>query len=427
MKEVKFIDLFAGIGGFHYALKAALKEIDKKNNPKCVFVSEIDDYAKKVYSINFNYNIDEIINIRDVKKSDIEDHDFLFAGFPCQTFSNAGKKMGFLDQIRGTLFFEIAEILSIKKPKYFILENVKHLVKHNNGETFNTIINTINDLGYLTTEKPVVISATQIGVPQKRERVYILGVRKDLVENKEFIDSPKPYSEIKYFSNEIVEKNVDEFYYGLVEEKVKIAIEAWGEFLKNVKPPKGRTMPVIWFDYLFTNIVERKKILNNSTISEWRKKYFRDMWEVYDDNSTYINKWRKKYNVDEWQAREKKFEWQAGIGNFDIKNSFIQLRQSGIRCRRKEDFPTLVAMVQTPLIFDDNRKKWRYLTPNETGKLQNFYKIRDEDIDLGFKSYSELFGRSQRHDFITQKQFGNSININVVKQLIIYILNNFWS
>ncbi|WP_342259022.1 DNA (cytosine-5-)-methyltransferase [Spiroplasma endosymbiont of Dioctria linearis] len=426
MSEIKFIDLFAGIGGFHYALKSALNELQSNLNSKCVFVSEIDEYAKKVYSNNFNYDINKIINIRDIDKNDIENHDFLFAGFPCQTFSNAGKKLGFIDKTRGTLFFEIAEILKVKKPKFFLLENVKHLVKHDKSRTFNLILDTIRELGYITTKEPLILSATEIGVPQKRERVYIIGVRQDLVSDLEFIDKPKMNLENKYLYNEIIEKEVLEDYFDMVDNKVKIAIEAWGKFLKKIKLPTNRSLPVIWFDDLFTSKKRQNEILNDNSVSEWRKKYLKDMWLVYKENKEFIDKWKEEYGVKNWQAREKKFEWQAGRENKDIKNSFIQLRQSGIRCRRKESFPTLVAMVQTPLVYDDKRKKWRFLTPNETGKLQNFYKIKSDDFDFKFKSYSDIYGTSLRHDFISQKQFGNSININVVKQIIKYILENFY-
>ena len=134
MKKIKFIDLFAGLGGF----RVVLEKIAKKKNIKteCVLVSEIDDKVIKTYKNNFGNN-EKFIYIRDIddKCSQVPDHDFLFAGFPCQCFSNAGKKMGFLDEIRGTLFFDIAKILKCKKPKFILLENVKYLTKHDNGNT----------------------------------------------------------------------------------------------------------------------------------------------------------------------------------------------------------------------------------------------------------------------------------------------------
>ncbi|MBY7703607.1 DNA (cytosine-5-)-methyltransferase [Vibrio harveyi] len=135
MKKIRFVDLFAGIGGFHKALEIVSKKNDY--DIECVFVSEIDKEAIKTYTSNFSFDKDKIVNIRDIddNASQVPEHDFLFAGFPCQTFSNAGKKEGFIDEVRGTLFFDIVKILKFKKPKYILLENVKHLVKHDNGKT----------------------------------------------------------------------------------------------------------------------------------------------------------------------------------------------------------------------------------------------------------------------------------------------------
>ncbi len=134
MKSYKFIDLFAGLGGFRVAFESECK---KRNlSSKCVYVAEINEKVIKTYRANHEHKENEKIgNIRDVPPEQVPKHDFLFAGFPCQTFSNAGKKLGFLDQVRGTLFYDIANILEIAKPKFALLENVKHLVNHDNGET----------------------------------------------------------------------------------------------------------------------------------------------------------------------------------------------------------------------------------------------------------------------------------------------------
>lgn len=119
MKKIVFIDLFAGIGGFHISFKKITKL--KNLETKCSFVSEIDNRAKQVYAENFGTKVNDIINIKDIgeKVELVPNHDFLFAGFPCQTFSNAGKKRGFLDEIRGTLFFDIVKILKFKSPNFF--------------------------------------------------------------------------------------------------------------------------------------------------------------------------------------------------------------------------------------------------------------------------------------------------------------------
>jgi DNA (cytosine-5)-methyltransferase 1 len=154
--------LFAGIGGFHQAADDL--------GGKCVFACEIDSEAKRAYELN--YGITPYGDITQLDKSEIPEHDILFAGFPCQPFSIIGKKLGF-DDIRGTLFFEIAKILSEKKPKMFILENVKQLKTHNKGKTLDVILKTLENLGYKVYND--VLNALNFGLPQKRERIIIVG------------------------------------------------------------------------------------------------------------------------------------------------------------------------------------------------------------------------------------------------------------
>ena len=162
MSKFTFIDLFAGIGGFHQAATAF--------GGVCVFASEIDPHAQQAYSAN--YNLQPHGDITKIDASDIPDHDILFAGFPCQPFSIIGAMKGFEDT-RGTLFFDIVRILKTKKPKMFILENVKQLSTHNKGETLEIILLTLKNLGYKVYWK--VLNALDFGLPQKRERTIIVG------------------------------------------------------------------------------------------------------------------------------------------------------------------------------------------------------------------------------------------------------------
>ena len=171
--KFKFIDLFAGIGGFHQAMEQLGGE--------CVFASEIDKYAIETYKEN--YNIDSNFNIRDIDEKDIPKHDVLCAGFPCQAFSKAGKRQG-MSETRGTLFFEIERILKYHKTKYIILENVRNLVSHDGGNTWRTIYTHLKDLGYRLTKEPIIISPHQLGIPQLRERVVILGVYDPINKDK---------------------------------------------------------------------------------------------------------------------------------------------------------------------------------------------------------------------------------------------------
>ena len=163
----KFIDLFAGIGGFHIALSSLGAE--------CVYANEWDSFAQKVYKENFG-----ILPEGDITKVDettIPDHDILCAGFPCQAFSISGKQRGFEDS-RGTLFFDVARVVKAKKPKVVFMENVKNFATHDNGNTLAVVKATMEELGYTFYEK--VLNAVNYGMPQKRERIYMVCFRNDL-------------------------------------------------------------------------------------------------------------------------------------------------------------------------------------------------------------------------------------------------------
>jgi DNA (cytosine-5)-methyltransferase 1 len=169
-KEIRFIDLFCGTGGFRIAAKIACRE--KNLQAKFVFASDIDADAQKIYSANFGESPQG--DITQIKTETIPNHDVLLAGFPCQPFSICGDLKGFEDS-RGTLFFDIARILEAKQPSAFILENVKQLKGHQEGKTLQRIIETLNNLGYSTDYQ--VLNALNFGLPQKRERIFIVGLK----------------------------------------------------------------------------------------------------------------------------------------------------------------------------------------------------------------------------------------------------------
>jgi DNA (cytosine-5)-methyltransferase 1 len=162
-----FIDLFAGIGGFHLALESM--------RANCVFASEWDKFAAETYEKNFQ--IKPFGDITKIDEKDIPKHDILCGGFPCQAFSISGKQKGFEDT-RGTLFFDIARIVDYHKPKVLFLENVKNLAKHDEGKTIKTIINTLEELEYSVFTK--VLNSSNFGLPQNRERIYIIAFHKSL-------------------------------------------------------------------------------------------------------------------------------------------------------------------------------------------------------------------------------------------------------
>src|SRR5680860_1488924 len=200
-EKLKFIDLFCGIGGFRIAFEEACEE--NGIHPECVFSSDIDKYAQESYEANFDEK--PVGDITKVDEKEIPDHDILFAGFPCQPFSIIGQMKG-LSDTRGTLFFDIARILKEKQPKAFMLENVKQQVGHDKGKTLKVIVQSLKDLGYHVQYS--VLNALDYGLPQKRERVVIVGHREPIMFT--FPSPEKPYRAL----TKILENKVDKKYFG---------------------------------------------------------------------------------------------------------------------------------------------------------------------------------------------------------------------
>lgn len=227
-KPIRFIDLFCGIGGFRIAADIASQALQM--TAECVFSSDIDPDAQKAYLQNFGEQPTGDITL--INEHDIPDHDLLFAGFPCQPFSICGDGKGF-DDTRGTLFFDIARILAAKKPKYFVLENVKQLRGHNNGQTLKHILKTLTDLGYYVDYK--VLNALDFGLPQKRERIFIVGflnkpssfvwpqVTSPYIPLESLLEQDVPFS---YYASEKIKQNrIDK----VVDKKIPQQTTIWHE------------------------------------------------------------------------------------------------------------------------------------------------------------------------------------------------------
>ena len=384
-KKFKYIDLFSGIGGFHQAMSSLGGE--------CILASEIDEYAIETYKKN--YGIDSNVNIRDIKAKDVPDFDVLCAGFPCQTFSKAGKQMGFNDETKGTLFFEIERILKAKHPKYIILENVRNLASHDHGKTWRVITEHLTACGYRLTEDALIVSPHQFGIPQLRERVVILGKY-----DPKNVDKPLPIfkEDFKQISKD------DNSIYDILEEKVDIkytiskyeygVLNAWNEFYQGIDI-KIIGFP-IWVEY-FTR-------RPNSNNPEWKNEFIRKNNKLYKDNKKFIDKWLKKYNyLKDWIPTHRKFEWQCGTKCKTIWEGLIQMRPSGIRVKMPTCFPALVAMVQIPIIGKYKRR----LTVREAARLQSF---PDKFIP-------------NANDQQAYKQFGNAVNVEVIKKCAKILFN----
>ena len=199
----KSIDLFAGIGGIRLGFEQAFG-----HDIQTVFVSEWDEKAVETYKANFNDSIDVVGDITKVDEQSIPEHDILLAGFPCQAFSLAGHKKGFEDA-RGTLFFDVARIVKKHKPKVVFCENVKNLINHDKGRTFQVIENILKDLGYIVFHK--ILNSKNFGVPQNRERIYIVAFRNDIA-SEQFI-FPDKTDDTQVIKDILEENEVSAKYY----------------------------------------------------------------------------------------------------------------------------------------------------------------------------------------------------------------------
>ena len=374
----KFIDLCSGIGGFHTALKDLGGE--------CVLAAEIDTYAIETYKKN--YDIDSNNNLRDLTKKEVPDYDILCAGFPCQTFSKAGSQQGF-EEIRGTIFFDIVRILTETKPKFILLENVRNLVSHNNGNTWNTIRKTLTEIGYLVPENPFILSPLNFGIPQSRERVFIPCIRKDIAKVEKIELEVPIKQDTTIFS--ILEPKVEDKY--TISDYEKYAIKVWEEFKQGVTT-KNLGFP-IWYDSFK---LDKESIKD---LPQWKQDFIIKNIELYETNKNFINGWEKKFNnLQDLQPTHRKFEWQMGTEYTSIYQGVIQFRPSGIRVKKPDFFPALVAMVHIPIIG----KYLRRLTPRECARLQSF---------------PDTFQLST-NEKQAYKQLGNSLNVKVAK----YVFEN---
>ena len=376
-----FIDLFSGIGGFHQSMTML--------GGKCVFASEIDEECNKVYLDNYSLSSD--VNIRNVKAEDIPKHKVLCAGFPCQAFSKAGKQMGLKDKTRGTLFFEIVRILEHHKTPYIILENVRNLVSHDKGNTWKIIQDNLYELGYRTTEEPLIVSPHQFGIPQLRDRVIILGKydpeNLDIPLNISFGDL-KDKNQCSIY--DVIDLNNNDSSYRISEYE-EYVLNIWDEFYKGIKE-KVIGFPIWSAFFKYTEAPEE--------FPKWKREFVKKNIALYNNNKEFIDQWLKKYsNLEKLSPTHTKMEWQAGKSIDSLWKGLIQFRPSGVRIKAPTCFPALVATVQIPVIGKYKRR----LTIEEVAKLQSF--------PLEFRPSSN---RQEAY-----KEFGNSINVEVIRQCAI--------
>ncbi len=389
--KFKFIDLFCGIGGFHQALSQL--------GGDCVFASDIDKECQRTYFDN--YGIVPVGDITKVDETTIPNFDVLCGGFPCQSFSKAGNRKG-IEDARGTLFFDVLRIAKHHKPKFMILENVRNLAGHDSGRTWKTIHENLTDIGYSVSEAPIIFSPHFIGIPQHRERVFILCKRIDLGEVPVFNLQPK--SGITCDIDLILQDDseIDYKKYGLSEE-LKSLIGIWNEFVQGISTP----LPgfPIWSDRL-RDLDMREDL---ELLPKWKKTFIVKNNELFEKNKSFLEKWLiKARQLENFTGSKAMLEWQAGkVENPNIWDTIMQFRPSGIRVKPPTYFPALVAITQTSIL--GNKK--RFMTPRECARIQSFPDT--------FKLHSK--------DSLAYKQFGNSVNVEIVRMFAEFLLynNNF--
>jgi DNA (cytosine-5)-methyltransferase 1 len=384
---LKFIDLFCGIGGFHQAMKMI--------GGTCVLACDIDKDCRRVYFDN--YGLEPLSNVKDINEKTMPNFDILCAGFPCQAFSNGGKKKCFGDD-RGLLFDEIVRIAREKQPKFMFLENVKHILKVSNGEVIQYIKKKIDDIGYIL--QLFEISPHNFGIPQQRERVYFVCIRKDIyngipitlptytgtLDFTRFLDNPEEIND-KYF----------------IKGDVLNVLNAWDKMVKQFQVGE-KISPTIMINDAFVNYSETEF----NSFPDWKREYItknKPLLEKYNDE--FLTWYVEHSELLKKREIYGKLEWQTGPikQNDSIFNHFIQIRQSGIRVKKCQYFPTLVAICQIPIYG----KEKRYITPRECARLQSFpesFRLSEDDK----KSY---------------KQLGNSVNVDNVYTVISSTLKQY--
>jgi DNA (cytosine-5)-methyltransferase 1 len=421
---MKFIDLFAGLGGFHKALH--------KLGHECVFVSELDPILRQVYEKNWGIEVHgDIKKIVDKEIDTIPEHDILCGGFPCQPFSKAGKQLG-RDDDRGTLFDEIVKILDYRKPTFFILENVPFIAKHDNEATWEFMKSELDRIGYKVDHN--IYSPQDFGIPQHRKRIFIVGSRIGL-EHFSFKEVDKKKSD-KIDIHKFIE--VEPADAKKLPKANQDCIKLWQEFISNI--PKDVKLPgfPIWgmefgatypFEEEYPHLLsaeELSKYKGNFGISlkgmtkeeqlanlpsyarvedefpDWKQRYIKYNRQFYKENKSFVEEIVKRISELHSQSWQK-LEWNVGDSKRKITDYILQFRASGIRIKKADVFPSLVCTnTQIPIIGWEKR----YITKKEGLKLQSLTGIKlPESEGAAFKA------------------LGNAVNSHIVeliaKQLIL--------
>lgn len=397
------MDLFAGIGGFHLAMNQLGGE--------CVWASEIDPDAAKVYASNFDLEPDG--DIRDVTENPdvdlvevVPEHEVLCAGFPCQPFSKSGFQRG-INETRGTLFYDILRILKERRPQFVILENVRNLAGPRQRDTWETIIRQLRGLGYRVAGEPAVFSPHFLppelgGRPQVRDRVFILaehigeGHPDDAYDNPVLVErapvggwDPNRWRIEEFLQHD---DEIDDAATYAIRPEEREWIEAWHAFVQRIDDDYLPGFP-IWVDAF------RPEPVIPAGTPRWKANFLRKNSAFYGEHRATIDAWLEEFPVRSFPLSRRKFEWQARswqpyAKDRDLYDLVLHLRPSGLRVKPPTYLPALVAITQTSVIGSRQRK----ITPREAARLQ------------GFPDSFEL----HPNDAAAYKQFGNAVNVGAV-------------
>jgi len=393
-----FVDLFAGIGGFHAALSSA--------GGRCVWASEIDDSASRVYEQNWGLKPSgDIRAFTDPEVTPaIPAHDVLAAGFPCQPFSKSGHQLGFRDTTRGTLFFNICQILEARKPAVVFLENVRNLTGPRQRDTWTTIIRELRNLGYRVSDEPTVFSPHLLppelgGAPQVRERVFIVGVYvgperawaeseiEPTVELRPVMNwDPALWQVENILQRDAEIENIEEYRLPVDQQEW---VDCWDDFVQSLlKARSGAPLPgfPLWADEFRV----RAKISADTPL--WKADFLRKNSAFYVEHRKTIDSWRKRWpQFIQFPASRRKLEWQAQDTG-SLWDCVLQFRPSGIRAKRPTYLPALVAITQTS-VFGPRRRR---ITPTEAQRLQGL---------------PDWFTFGEQRDAESYRQLGNGVSV----------------
>ena len=388
---LRFIDLFCGIGGFHQALKNISSE------SSCVFACDIDASCRQAY--HANYGIMPASDITTIDVAAIPEFDLLCAGFPCQPFSKCGQMRGFADT-RGTLFFNICSIIEHHQPNYILLENVRNLASHDGGNTWRVIYDAIDKLGYYTYAAPVILNVLHFNVPQNRERVIIMCRRKDLGELHPLPVIPKsPKLTLMRTIADYLCDRVDPERY-ILSGTLHDAENIWDAFVQlllsnAINLPK---FPIWtdWWDNVFA--ADAAFYVKYKIWIDHNRRFFTDNHAILEPCLSASRR------CATWVGAVRKFEWQAGDlrPGDGMRTVLWSARGSGIRVKRCDYTPTLVAMAMTPVYGPERRK----LSPRELLRLQSF---------------PDTFQFDEKKIY---KQVGNSVNVTMIERCARFLILN---